>query len=281
MRLRGWFFGAALLVGLPAAGQEVYEIGPEDILKVVILGQAEMSGDFTVDPEGMLTFPILGKVKAAGMAPEELERKLTTLLADGYLKRPQVSLSIKEYRSQRVFVTGEVPKSGPYPLKGDRSLRALLDEMGNLGPEAGHEIVVTRTPRGSPELEQAVTLPGDGVGQPMPELPGAEIFRFRIRDVRSGGPDQNMLLRGGDKVHVPRAAQIYIMGYVARPGPYRFQEETTVLHALTVAGGVTERGSSKRVKIIRIVDGEKVELKAKMTEVLQPGDTIVVAERFF
>ena len=80
-----------------------------------VLGQAELSGDFRVDAEGLITYPILGKIKAAGHTVADLERKLTTLLADGYLKRPQVTVSIKEYGSQKVVVTGEVQKPGPYP----------------------------------------------------------------------------------------------------------------------------------------------------------------------
>ena len=74
---------------------------------------------------------------------------------------------------------------------------------------------------------------------------------------------------------------VYIMGQVSRPGPFRLQEETVVLQALAVAGGITERGSSKRIKIIRVVNGKKVEIKAQLTDVVQPGDTIMVGERFF
>ena len=74
----------------PAAAQGDYEIGPRDIVHLVVIGQDSLTGDFAVDPDGMLTLPLLGKVKAADLTPRELERKLTTLLADGYLKRPQL-----------------------------------------------------------------------------------------------------------------------------------------------------------------------------------------------
>ena len=71
------------------------------MLKVVVIGQAQMTGDFAVDPEGMVNFPILGKIKASQHTTLELERKLNTLLADGILKRPQVTISVAEYGSQR------------------------------------------------------------------------------------------------------------------------------------------------------------------------------------
>jgi polysaccharide export outer membrane protein len=82
-------------------------------------------------------------------------------------------------------------------------------------------------------------------------------------------------------VYFPRAAQIYITGSVARPGPYKYQEGMTLLQALTLAGGVTERGAAGRTKIVRIVGGKKKEAKAKPTDVVLPEDLIVVPERFF
>jgi polysaccharide export outer membrane protein len=279
MLRRAWWSAWVLVIAGVAASQQVYEVGPEDVLHIVVLGQPELSGDFSVDRDGVLNFPILGKLKAAGMAPEELERKLTTLLSEGYLKKPQVSLSVREYRSHRVFVTGEVSKPGPVPLKGDQSLRSLLGELGNLGAEAGHEVVVVRPPKGSAEPDQPAALPtGDAASG---DGSGADVFRFNVKDVLSGAPDQNMILLSGDTIHFPRAAMVYIMGQVSRPGPYRLQEETVVLQALAVAGGITERGSNKRIKIIRIVNGKKVEVKAQLTDVVQPGDTIMVGERFF
>jgi polysaccharide export outer membrane protein len=256
-----------------------------------------MTGEFAVNPEGMITFPILGKVKASEMPPREVERKLITLLADGYLKRPQVTVTVLEYKSQLVFVTGEVQKAGPYALKADRSLRALLGEIGSLTPNAGHEVIVIRPPLGAPVPAAIPPLPlaltseesagpppagGPAGAQGLPvDTPGAEVFHISLQELQSGNPERNILLQAGDTVYVPRAAQIYITGSVAHPGPYRFQEGTTLLQALTLAGGVTERGSTKRVKVIRTVAGKKQEVKLQMSDLVQPEDTIVVAERFF
>jgi polysaccharide export outer membrane protein len=277
----------------PAFADE-YEIGAGDVLHVAVLGQSEMTGDFAVDPEGLLTFPVLGKVKASQLSTRELERKLTTLLADGYLKRPQVTVTVQEYRSQKVFVTGEVQRPGPYALKADRSLLALLGDVGQLTPSAGHEVLVVRPPPGVVAPAFPLTNPstgGDAPGAPdgatpppagsTLEIPGADVFHISLQELQSGNPERNILLQAGDTVYVPRAAQIYITGSVARPGPYRFQEGTTLLQALTLAGGVTERGSAKRAKVIRTVGGKKQEVKVQMSDLVQPEDTIVVPERFF
>jgi polysaccharide export outer membrane protein len=310
------FVACALIVGsaMPAAAQSTrpgeYEIGPGDVLKVVVLGQAELTGSFTVGPDGLVSLPILGKVKASETTTLELERKLTVLLADGILKRPQVTVTVGEYGSQRVFVTGEVQRPGQYSLKADRSLLALLGDVGALGSNVGHEVIVVRPPSGPPLAtgpavplslteEPGATKPGE---KPSPEgassqaepaptdsgipglpfvAPGSEVFRISLLELQSGNPEKNIALRAGDTVYFPRAAQVYVMGSVSRPGPYRYQEGMTVLQALTLAGGATERGSSGRTKVVRIVGGKKVEKKVKATELVLPEDTLVVPERFF
>ena len=300
---------AAGIAVLSPAGD--YEIGPGDVLKVVVLGQADMTGSFTVDTEGMVGFPILGKVKASANTTLELERKLTILLADGILKRPQVTVTVAEYGSQKVFVTGEVQRPGQYPLKSDRTLLALLGDVGGLGPNAGHEVVVVRPPAGSsgangPPVPLSLTdapepASAPASGAPAPETaagagpaapasgvpglpfvaPGSEVFRISLLELQSGNPEKNIPLRAGDTVYFPKAAQVYVMGSVARPGSYRYQEGMTVMQALTLAGGATERGSAGRTKVMRIVDGKKVERKAKATDLVLPEDTLVVPERFF
>jgi polysaccharide export outer membrane protein len=291
---------AALLLVSPLSAQDNYEIGSGDVLDVVVLGQPEMSGDMTVDSEGMLAFPILGKIKASQMTTKELERKVTTLLADGYLKRPQVSIAVKEYRSQRVFVMGEVQRPGPYALKSDRSLLALLGDIGTLSPNAGHEVVVIRPPNESvvPSVTPTVTPTPSENGKAAPDeedteneksaeseepvaVPGAEVFHIDLEELRSGNPEANILLQAGDTVHFPRAAQIFISGHVGRPGSYRFQRGMTLLQALTLAGGVTERGSAGRTRVLRLVEGKRKKVKVKLTEPVEPNDTIVVPERFF
>lgn len=285
----------SFLLVLPAfaRAEETYEIGPEDILAVVVLGQTDMTADFSVDRDGMLTFPALGKIKASGMTPPEFERKLTTLLADGYIKKPQVSVKVKEYKSQMVFVTGSVPKPGLYPLKGDRSLRALLGDLGSLGSDSGHEVVITRGAQvvpvegGEPQIAPALSeIPTDAdaatvVQQVAAAIPGAQVYRAIIEKAQAGDADNNLTLQAGDTIFFPRARQIYITGQVGRAGPYRYQAGMTVLQALTLAGGVGPRGAGGRVKIVRIVDGEKKEFKPQPTDTVEPEDTIVVPERFF
>ena len=270
----------------PAAADD-YEIGPGDVLHVIVLEQVGLTGEFKVDPEGLLSYPFLGKVKVSGMSTAEVERKLATLLSEGYLRRPRVSVAIKDYGSQLVYVTGEFKSPGPYSLKADRSLLALLTQVGEVTLNAGHEVMVIRPPGPdfAPSLTETPASPSVGSSRPGPplpgEVPGSEVFRISLRELKAGYPEKNILLQAKDTVYLPKASQVYVLGHVARPGAYRYEEGMTVFQAVLLAGGVTERGSSKGVKILRLVEGKSKELKPRMDELVLPEDTIRVPERFF
>lgn len=277
---------ALTTLGLSAsAADQDYEIGPGDVVSVIVLDQAGLTGEFKVDPEGLINYPFLGKIKTAGMSTAEVERKLTTLLSEGYLRRPRVSVTIKEFGSQLVYVTGEFQKPGPYSLKADRSLLALLAQVGEVTPNAGHEVLVVRPPGldfAPPAADEAPPATSARPGLPIPgEVPGAEVFRINMRELKAGYPEKNILLQAKDTVYLPKASQVYVLGQVARPGSYRYEEGMTVFQALLLAGGVTERGSSKGVKLVRLVDGKSKELKPRMDEAVLPEDTLRVPERFF
>ena len=283
--MTGAIVGLGLLAAAAAPSQD-YQIGPGDVLQVLVLGQQGITGEFSVDGAGMLSYPFLGRVAAAGLSPQQLERKLTTLLADGYLKRPQVSVTVKQFKSQRVYVTGELAKPGPYGLRPDRSLLTLLQDVGELTPNVGHEVVVIRPPAANAPAPEPATdgddsTPAPRSGPALPgEVPGSQILRVNLRELRAGYPGKDLQLQVGDTVYFPKAAQVYVTGHVARPGALRYEEGLTVFQALALAGSATERGSSK-VKIIRLLDGKRKELRARLTDLVLPEDTIHVPERFF
>jgi polysaccharide export outer membrane protein len=190
-------------------------------------------------------------------------------LADGYFKNPQVTVAVELYRSQRVFVMGEVRNPGPVPLTGGMTLIEALARAGSTLPSSSGEVAIVRAPKGA-----------KGPMLPDPEK-AADILRASIRDLEGGSMKQNIELHDGDTIFVPRAESAYIFGQVKTPGAYAIQKDTTVLQALSLAGGVTENGAMNRIKIVRVVNGEKKELKVKLTDIVKPGDTIIVPERYF
>jgi polysaccharide export outer membrane protein len=233
-------------------------------------------------------------VEVAGLLPDDVAKKLQSLLGAGFFKRPEVSVRVKEYRSRPVLVLGEVAHPGIFSLKGDRSLLTMLADAGGLTSNAGHELLVARPPEGSenlaieqfqsvpivPGLSDTARLP-DAEDLPPGAIKGSDLFHASFRELIKGNAEQNVILEGGDLVYVPRAAQVFVTGQAARPAAFKFVDGMTVQDALQLAGGVSERGSLRRLKIVRFEAGKRREIKAQLTDVLKPGDSITVGERFF
>jgi polysaccharide export outer membrane protein len=260
---------APALSQTPSAGN--YVIGPQDVLAVNVFDQASLTGKFTVEADGTFSFPLVGRIKAAGLTLREFEQELKKQLADGFFKNPQVSVAVEQYRSQRVFVVGEVRQPGPVPLTGGMTLIEALSRAGSTLPSSSGEVVVVRQKDKKPIA--GPTLPG--------EKEASEVIRVSIRTLESGELSRNVELQDGDTIFVPRAESIYVFGQVKNPGSYLIQKDTTVLQALSLAGGVTENGAMNRIRIVRLVDDKRTEMRVNERDIVKPGDTVVVPERFF
>src|SRR5688500_12073540 len=182
-------WGAAILGALaaPASAQSAadYRIGAQDVLTIQVFDQADLGGKYTVETDGTFSFPLIGRVRAGGMSLRALEGELKTKLADGYFRNPQVTVAIEQYRSQRVFVMGEVRAPGPVPLTGGMTLIEALSRAGSTQPTASGEVAVVRAPQGAK-------------GPVMPnQESGTEEFRASIRVLQGGSLRQNLELRDG------------------------------------------------------------------------------------
>ena len=255
----------------PALAQSAadYVIGPQDVLTIQVFDQADLGGKYTVETDGTFSFPLIGRVHAAGMTLRAFETELRKKLADGYFRNPQVTVAVEQYRSQRIFVMGEVRNPGPVPLTGGMTLIEALSRAGSTLPSASGEVAIVRAPQGA-----------KGPVLPDPDK-SSDIFRASIRDFEGGAMKQNIALHDGDTIFVPRAESAYVFGQVKTPGAYAIQKDTTVLQALSLAGGVTENGAMNRIKVVRLVNGEKRATKVKLTDLAQAGDTIIVPEKLF
>ncbi len=249
-----------------------YVVGPQDVLTITSYDQADLSGKFTLEADGTFTYPLIGRVKAGGLTLRALEDSLKKRLKDeGFFNNPQITIAVETYKSQRIFIVGEVRAPGAYPLSGDMNLVEAIARAGSTLPSASGEAIIVHP-----------AVPG-GSGPTLPNQdPTANTERVDLRAMQNGVFTDNIILRDGDTIFVPRAESVYVFGQVKNPGAYSLQQkDTSVLQALSLAGGVTDRGSTSRVRIVRIVDGEKKEFKVKLTDVVQPGDTVIVGERFF
>jgi polysaccharide export outer membrane protein len=247
-----------------------YLIGPQDVLTITSFDQQDLTGKYPVDADGTFTFPWIGRVKAGGLTLRELEAELKRLLKDGFFNDPQLAVGVETYKSQKIHIVGEVRNPGTYPLTGDMSLIEAVARAGSTLPTASGEALIVRLKSGSATA-----------GPVLPNMENTDVTTIDLKELQSGALSQNIALRDGDTIFVPRAESVYVFGQVKNPGAYPVQRNTTVLQALSLAGGVNERGATGRIKIVRIEKGKTLEIRVKLTDIVRPGDTIMVPERFF
>jgi polysaccharide export outer membrane protein len=259
--------------GMPMApsASEDYKIGAEDILEVKVWGHEDLTRDVQVSQTGEFTFPFIGKVKAAGRTTAEVEKEITNRLKSGYLVDPQVSVAIKEYRSQKVYVVGEVKTPGTYLLTGPTSVVEILSRAGGPTQLAGNEVLVIR-PRGQ-ESKEGPIKPEEA----RPE----EVIQLDRRALQGGNVAHNIPLMDGDTVVVSKADYFYVLGEVRNPGQFVYQDGLTVIKAITIAGGFTDKAAAGRTRIIREKHGVRKEMQITMTAPVEPNDMVMVPESFF
>lgn len=263
----------------PAPPPGNYVVGPLDALVITFYDEPELTGKFTVETDGTFTYPLIGRVRAGGLTLREVEATLEQALVErGFYKDPQLAVSIETYRSQRVYVVGEVRSPGAYSMSGTMRLVEALALAGSTTPTASGEAVIVHA------TNEAIVVDPNTITAPAPGADSASsaVTRVDLRELENGDISQNVALRNGDTIFVLRAENVYVFGQVKSPGAYPLrQKNTTVLQALALAGGVTDRGATGRVQIVRIVDGKRLEIRAELTDFVQPRDTIMVPERFF
>jgi polysaccharide export outer membrane protein len=158
-----------------------YKIGPQDVLRIDVWKEAEVSRAVPVRPDGKISLPLLNDVQAAGLTP----MKLAAVIADGltkYINNPQVTVTVSEINSRRIYVTGEVSRAGAFPLLPNMTVLQALSSSGGFTQFAKlKNIYVLRTEDG-----KQVKLP------------------FNYKDAVHGkNPEQNVLLQSGDVIVVP------------------------------------------------------------------------------
>ena len=257
---------------LEGAGRD-YRIGPEDVVRIAVYGHPDLTQTVAVQADGAFVFPLLGRVEAGDLAAPELERKLKGLLADGFIREPQVAVVVQQYRSKIVFVVGEVTRPGAYPLVGTRRLLEVLAKAGPMTDNAGTEAVVVRArnPEARPVLPAEVAAAGPGAA--------AEVIRVDLRDIEAGDLGQNVALLPRDTVFVPAAPKVFVSGRVPNPGGYPFAPGTTVRQAVSLAGGSAR--SAGRIQVLREIGGRAQPVPAGLDDLVQAGDTIVVRGGLF
>lgn len=245
----------------PALAKD-YVLGAGDVVRITVYEHTDLSTLTRISQTGGISFPLIGEVFIAGMKEREAEAKIGALLQQGgFVKSPQVNLIVEQYRSQQVSVLGEVNKPGMYTIDRGSKVVDLLAMAGGVNASGGDAAVLIKK-NGS-----------EGIG-------GRPIDLLAL--LQKGDMTQNMEVTDGDIVYVPRMEVFYIYGEVQRPGSYRLQRDMTVMQALSMGGGLTQRGTQRGIQIKRKdAKGALTSISAELFDVLRPDDVVYVKESLF
>lgn len=252
---------AGLISPLHPHAQE-YTVGEGDVLKITVFEHPELDTTARVTAKGAIPLPLVGDVEVVGLSAPEISRKVEALLADGYIVNPQVTTFVTEFMHNKAVIVGEVNRPGIYEIGLGTTLLEVISKAGGLTKEAGATAIIKRKASGASE-EEVITV---------------DLKRL----VEQGDLSQDILVRNGDSVHITKTGLFYVIGEVKKPDAYKYMEGTTVIKAVTLAGGFTDRAAMGRIKIIRIVDKKEVVFdKVSMDEPVMPEDLIVVPLSYF
>jgi polysaccharide export outer membrane protein len=263
------------LLGIPFNGtalsaSESLLIGPGDQLHVKVADTPEMDQHPRVTDAGEVPIEGAGNVRVSGLTPAAAATIIQDqLIANHYMRHPAVTVTIEQYATQTVSVLGEVKAPGAYPITTPRSILDLLALAGGLSPSADRNIVVQR--HSSPE----------------------DCVHYNYSNNADAAMSQQILVRPGDTIVVPKAGIVYVLGDVNRPGGFLMtnnDSKMTVLEVLALAGGVSKTAKQNHARLIRNEGGASyLDRQVSISDLqegktpdiaMQPGDVIYVPFSF-
>ncbi|OEU70059.1 MAG: periplasmic polysaccharide biosynthesis/export protein [Desulfuromonadales bacterium C00003068] len=240
-----------------------YRVGEGDVLKVMVYDNPDLETIARISGSGTILFPLVGEVRIDGHTVTEVAHIIAKKLSKGYLLNPQVSVFVEEFRSQKTVIMGEVKLPGLYELSGPTSLMEVISKAGGLTIDAGGFVTIKRDNPDQPEID--------------------EIISVELKSLMEKKEDaSNLTIVDGDSVFVPRAGVFYVTGQVKKPAAYKLEDGTSVIKAITMAGGFTELAAQRKIQVIRKVEDREVVLKkVPLHTPIMAEDVIVVPESFF
>jgi polysaccharide export outer membrane protein len=266
---RALFFSLVLVFIFTAAASPAlsddsgYLVGEGDVLKIAVYDNPDLATTARINSDGTIIFPLVGQIEISGMTVSKVAQKIAQKLANGYIVNPQVSFFIEEFRSKRVVILGQIKNPGLYELSGPTTLLELLSKAGGVTVDAGDNIIIKRAPRGSGAEKKLITI---------------NLKKL----LEKGDASLDIPIMDGDNVFVAKAGMFYVTGQVNKPDAYKLEDGSSVIKAITMAGGFTNLAAPGKVKIIRKINGkEKILENVSMHDPVLPEDVIVVPESFF
>jgi len=271
-----WFRGETPPAPPPAAADAVVPESPPgslpadalvldtgDIVRVAVFQSPDMQTETRVDEAGTITLPLVGAVLVRSCTPRQAEQRIAAALEKGkFLRQPQVTLTVVQFRSQQVSVLGNVNRPGRYPLDLRYTLSDMLAVAGGVTPNGADVVTLSRRENG--------------------RLVNRDIDLELMFDTK-GSRAADLVLQAGDVIYVRRAPMYFVHGEVQRPGTYRVERFMTIRQAVATAGGVTARGTLRGVRVERRgADGKVTEIRPdSLDDPVMANDVISVRESLF
>jgi polysaccharide export outer membrane protein len=231
-------------------------IGANDLIAVSVYDAPELTRTVRVSTDGFIRLPMLKqRVKAQGLMPNELEAAIAKALQDEQIiVDPFVTVNVAEYNSHPISVAGAVKQPLTFQATGPVSLLEAITRAGGLAPEAGPEILVTRSQSGP-----------DGASS-------ALVQRILVKGlIDAADPALNIVLSGGEEVRVPESGKVYVIGNVKMPGAYPMGDgtESTVLKMLALSQGLMPYATKEAYIYRREGNGSKNEIPIPLNKIME------------
>lgn len=247
----------------PAAGERRdYNLGPGDAIRIAVYQNPDLTLETRISESGFISYPLLGRVQLAGLRVDQAEKAIADgLLRGNFIKNPQVTVIVLQVRGNQASVLGQVNRPGRYPLEAaGLKLSDLIAIAGGISPGGSDIVTLTGTRNGRP-IRQELDLP----------------LLFSAQSTVD-----NPVIQDGDVIYVDRVPTVYIYGEVQRPGAFRLERDMSVMQALAVGGGLTQRGTEKGMRVHRRgPDGKVAVIQPSMDDKVRNGDVIYVRESLF
>jgi polysaccharide biosynthesis/export protein len=229
--------------GLP--DQSAITIGPGDLIDLTVFDVPELVLKVRVDANGVVSLPLMGDLKLAGLTVRDAQRFIARQLVERQMvKEPQVSLFIEEFATQGITVYGEVNTPGIYPLMGPHHLSDAISAAGGLTLKSGGSVTILHATKS--DHPEVIILSNEN------PIERADVTIYP-----------------GDKIIVSKAGVVYVLGEVNKPGAFLMEDNTSisVLKATALAGGTTKLASLKDSMILRKSPQGTVETRISLDKI--------------
>jgi polysaccharide biosynthesis/export protein len=237
-------------------------LGPGDTIRVTVYQNPDLSLETRLSENGQITFPLVGAINLDGLSTTAAEARIGKALRDGnFVLKPQVGVMLLQVRSSQISILGQVGKPGRYPIETVNSKVSEMIAAAGGVQQGASDIVTLVGMRNGRQVKLDIDLPAI---------------------LQSGKNELDVVVANGDILYVDRAPMLYIYGEVQRPGVARLERGMTVLQALAQAGGVTQRGTERGLRIHRRdSSGQTRVIQPNMNDAVERDDVIYVRESLF